>query len=98
MNPDPTAATQEIFAYLAVRDQALVQAEENLSEETMQRATMANEFATSCLQRPRTPYQAQCLEESDARRERQRCATVATRLAQLQARMSERSHEPALAA
>ena len=59
---------------------------------------MANEFAATCLQRARAPYQAQCLEESDARRERQRCAAVSVRLGKLKARLSVDSRQPAMAA
>lgn len=98
MYSNPTVAAEEIFAYLSLRDQTLAQAEECLTESALQRAVMANEFALTCLQRARSPYQAQCLEEPDAQRERQRCNTVFLRLQKLKARLASRSREPAMAA
>ena len=86
MNPNPSSATEEIYAYLALRDRALTEAEEAMTPLAFQRATTANDFAINCLRPARSPYQAQSLPEPEAVRERQRCQTVKMRIAKLRAR------------
>jgi hypothetical protein len=83
--PVPSYASDEINSYLGVRDLLLGAAEGVTTESNLHRAWMANEFAEQCLRPARSPYQAQCLPESDAVRERQRCKTVKVRIAELRA-------------
>ena len=71
--PVPSYASDEINSYLGVRDLLLGAAEGVTTESNLHRAWMANEFAE------------QCLPESDAVRERQRCKTVKVRIAELRA-------------
>jgi len=73
----------EINAYIAVRDQLLAEAEELHSRTKLASTALANNFVEGCLKPARTPYEAQCLPEADAARERKRCAAVRERLAQL---------------
>ena len=65
-----TQASAEIHAFIAARDMALVEAERQTSDMTLNRAFLANELVENCLQPARSPYQAQCLPEADASRER----------------------------
>lgn len=88
--PAASCAADEINAYLGVRDLLLGEAEEATTDSTLHRAWMANEFAEKCLRPARSPYQAQCLPEGDAVRERQRCKTVKMRIAELRARSGDR--------
>jgi hypothetical protein len=76
-------AIEEINAYIAVRDVLLVEAEEVTAPARLDRLTIANEFVETCLRPARPPYQAQCLTETDAIRERKRCAAVKVRIAEL---------------
>jgi hypothetical protein len=76
-------AVEEINAYIAVRDGLLVEAEEITTRARLDRVTIANEFVETCLRPARSPYEAQCLVETDAIRERKRCAAVKVRIAQL---------------
>ena len=73
----------EINAYIAIRDQLLAEAEEQLTSTKLASTTLANDFVLGCLQPARSPYEAQCLPESDAVRERKRCEAVRERIAQL---------------
>jgi hypothetical protein len=73
----------ELNAYIAVRDQLLAEAEEIRTPSKLASATLANDFVSGCLQPGRAPYEAQCLPETDAAFERQRCETVRERIAQL---------------
>ncbi|HME88727.1 MAG TPA: hypothetical protein VKE30_05900 [Chthoniobacterales bacterium] len=75
----------EINAYIAIRDQLLAEAEEQCTSAKLASATLANDFVEGCLQPARSPYEAQCLPETDASRERKRCETVRDRIAQLRA-------------
>ncbi len=77
------AATAEIYAYIAARDLALVEAERDVSTLTLNRAFLANQLVDNCLKPARSPYQAQSLPDVDAMRERQRCEKAKQRLAQL---------------
>ena len=73
----------EINAYIAIRDQLLAEAEEQCTSAKLASITLANDFVFGCLKPARSPYEAQCLSETDAVRERQRCETVRERIAQL---------------
>jgi hypothetical protein len=73
----------EINAYIAIRDQLLAEAEKANSNAKIASAVLANEFVEGCLKPGRSPYDAQCLPETDAERERQRCAAVRERITQL---------------
>ena len=76
-------AVEEINAYIAIRDVLLVEAEEVTTSARLDRLTIANEFVETCLRPPRSPYEAQCLAETDAIGERKRCASVKVRIAEL---------------
>lgn len=78
-------ASEEIYAYIATRDLSLAQAERETTDLTLNRAFLANELVESCLKPARSPYQAQSLPETEARRERERCQLVKSRIAQLRA-------------
>jgi hypothetical protein len=73
----------EINAYIAIRDQLLVEAEEQRTREKLASTALANEFVEGCLKPARTPYEGQSLPESDAVRERKRCEAIRERIAQL---------------
>ena len=73
----------EINAYIAIRDQLLSEAEELHTSAKLASTTLANDFVEGCLKPARTPYEAQCLPELDAVRERKRCEAVRVRIAQL---------------
>jgi hypothetical protein len=73
----------EINAYIAIRDQLLAEGEKFHSSAKLASAALANEFVEGCLKPARTPYEAQCLTESDAVRERERCESVRERIAKL---------------
>jgi len=76
-------AVEEINAYIAIRDILLTQAEETTTSANLRSVTVANELVETCLRPARPPYEAQCLRESDAVRERERCASVKLRIAEL---------------
>src|SRR5213596_3000251 len=73
----------EINAYIAIRDQLLAEAEELRTATKLASTGLANDFVQGCLQPARPPYEAQCLPEADAIRERKRCEAVRNRLAEL---------------
>jgi hypothetical protein len=73
----------EINAYIAIRDQLLIEAEEHRSNEKFASTALANDFVEGCLKPVPSPYEAQCLPETEAIRERKRCEAVRARLAQL---------------
>lgn len=73
----------EIQAYIAIRDQLLAEAEQLHTSAKLASTALANDFVEGCLKPARAPYEAQCLSESDAVRERKRCETVRDRIAQL---------------
>ena len=75
----------EINAYIAIRDQLLDEAEKLHSTAKLASTALANDFVAGCLQPARSPYETQCLSETDAVRERQRCEAVRDRIAQLRA-------------
>lgn len=73
----------EINAYIAIRDQLLAEAEKLHSTAKITSTALANDFVEGCLKPARSPYEAQCLPEEDAIRERKRCESVRARIAQL---------------
>jgi hypothetical protein len=73
----------EINAYIAIRDQLLDEAEKLHSTAKLASVTLANDFVEGCLKPARSPYEAQCLPEEDAIRERKRCEAVRVRIAEL---------------
>jgi hypothetical protein len=75
----------EINAYIAIRDQLLDEAEKFHSTAKIASTALANDFVEGCLKPARSPYEAQCLPESDAIRERKRCEAVRVRIAELRA-------------
>jgi|SRR5438874_4538345 len=76
-------ADDEINAYIAIRDSLLVEAEKVTTHIRLDRVQVANEFVETCLRPARSPYEAQCLTENDAIRERERCAAVKARIVEL---------------
>ncbi len=78
-----TQATAEISAYIEIRERALAHAERTPSEAMLTRVETANAFVLTCLKAARSPYQAQCLKEADAARERKRCEAVTLRVERL---------------
>jgi hypothetical protein len=77
-------AHDEIRAYVAIRDLLLHDAEVTTTAESLRRATIANEFVETCLQSPRSPYEAQHLERSESESERARCSEVRAAITRLQ--------------
>lgn len=73
----------EINAYIAIRDELLVEAEQIMTRAKIDSVAVANDFVATCLKPARSPYQAQCLPEADATRERRRCEAVKARLREL---------------
>src|SRR5438093_458180 len=61
----------------------LAEAEEVLTSAKLASTGLANDFVQGCLQPARSPYEAQCLPEADAIRERKRCEAVRNRLVEL---------------
>ena len=76
-------AVAEINACIAIRDNLIAEAEETATSGTLKRAGLANDLVETCLKPARTPYEAQCLPDADAVRERKRCAAVRARIAEL---------------
>ena len=75
----------EINAYIAIRDQLLDEAERLHSSAKIASTALANDFVEGCLKPARSPYEGQCLPESDAVRERKRCEAVRARIEVLRA-------------
>ena len=73
----------EINAYIAIRDQLLDEAEKLHTTAKIASTALANDFVEGCLKPARSPYDAQCLPEPDAARERERCEAVRERLTRL---------------
>ena len=78
----------EINAYVVIRDIALAEAEKEPTSENLERARLANDFVENCVKPARTPYEAQHLPETDAKRERGNCQAVQVRLSLLQAHLN----------
>ena len=77
-------SADEINAYIAIRDQLLAEAERLHTTAKIASTVLANDFVEGCLKPRRSPYEAQCLPEKDAIRERERCEAVRLRIAKLQ--------------
>jgi hypothetical protein len=73
----------EINAFIAIRDELLVEAEEVKTASKLDSLIIANNFVESCLTPARSPYDVQVLPEPAAVRERQRCEQVKQRVADL---------------
>ena len=86
-------ANDEIHAYIAARDISLAEAERHASDMTLNRAFLANQLVENSLRPARSPYQAQCLPEADAARERKRCENAKIRIAQLRAGATTRFYD-----
>jgi hypothetical protein len=85
--PEPKYATEEIEAYIAIRDGLLAEAEKKPNCELLRRVATANDFVHHCLKPAQSPYEGQFLPEVDAMRERQRCERAKARIAQLSDQM-----------
>ena len=85
----------EINAYIAIRDELLAEAEQIMTRAKIDSVAVANDFVTTCLKPARSPYQAQCLPEADAVRERRRCEAVKARLRELAALITAKKSEHA---
>lgn len=84
----PRYAHDEINAYIAIRDGLLLEAEETVTRAKLDSAAVANDFVEKCLMPARSPYQAQCLPEAHALRERKRCDAARARIARLRATLA----------
>lgn len=84
----PRYADDEINAYIAIRDGLLLEAEETVARAKLDSAAVANDFVEKCLMPARSPYQAQCLPEVHAIRERKRCDAARARIARLRATLA----------
>ena len=81
-SPSPYAIG-EINAYIAIRDELLLEAEEAGTSSKLESLTIANDFVDACLTPSRAPYELQSLPKGDAIRERQRCRDIKSRIATL---------------
>ena len=78
-------ARDEINAFIAIRNILLAEAEKSPTSKAVESAAIANDLVEDCLQNPRSPYDAQCLLQADAARERRVCREAKQRIAQLRA-------------
>jgi hypothetical protein len=83
--PGSRQASDEIHAYVAVRDMALAEATQRPSEMNLNRAFLANQLVQNSVRPAHSPYQGQCLPEGEAARERARCEAASARIAELRA-------------
>src|SRR4051812_32841172 len=81
----PLYGAEEINAYITIRDQLLDEAEKSRTASKLDSVIVANNFVAGCLQLARSPYEAQCLPEAIAQRERKRCDAVSNRVIILRA-------------
>ena len=79
----PKYVIDEITAYIAIRDELLAEAEQIMTRAQIDSVSVANDFVATCLKPTRSPYEAQCLPEMDAVRERKRCEAVKARIREL---------------
>jgi hypothetical protein len=79
-------AIGEINAYIAIRDELLLEAEETATSSKLDSLTIANDFVDACLTPSRAPYELQSLPKGDAKQERQRCRDIKSRIATLRQR------------
>jgi hypothetical protein len=77
----------EINTFIAIRDYLLTEAEASKTREQINRASLANQVVETCLRPARHPYEAQCLPEADAIRERKRCQAAESRITKLHANL-----------
>jgi hypothetical protein len=97
-SPKPAGSDEvvkEINAYIAIRDELLAEAEQIMTRAKIDSVTVANDFVTTCLKPARSPYQAQCLPEADAIRERKRCEAIKTRLREMAGLIAAKKSEHA---
>jgi hypothetical protein len=80
----------EINAFIAIRDELLVEAEEAKTSSKLDSLIVANNFVESCLTPARSPYEMQFLPEPAAKRERKRCAQIKRRVADLRDQLEVR--------
>ncbi|MFL6516258.1 MAG: hypothetical protein ACJ8M1_14655 [Chthoniobacterales bacterium] len=73
----------EINAFIAIRDELLVEAEEAKTASKLDSLLIANNFVESCLSPAKSPYDVQFLPEPAAKRERKRCDDVKRRIENL---------------
>jgi hypothetical protein len=83
----------EIHAYIAIRDELLAEAERIMTRAKIDSVSVANDFVATCLKPALSPYQAQCLPESDAVHERKRCEAVKARIRELVALLATKTPE-----
>ena len=83
----------EINAYIAIRDDLLAEAEQLRTRAKIDSVSAANNFVATCLKPARPPYEAQCLPEINAVRERKRCEAVRVRIAELHSQIGARSND-----
>jgi hypothetical protein len=76
-------ARDEINAFISIRNILLAEAEKSPTIKAIESAEMANDLVVDCLQNSRSPYEAQCLQQADAMRERKVCCEAKQRIAQL---------------
>lgn len=82
--PTPTDyVIGEINAFIAIRDELLVEAEEAKTRSKLDSVILANDFVETCLTPSGPPYENQNLPEADATRERQRCQDIKKKVANL---------------
>ncbi len=79
------SAADEINAYIAVRDSLMEEAKREMTEAAVQRLILANRFVANCLQSTGELYLSQCLPETEAVRERERCQAIDTQIGRLRA-------------
>jgi hypothetical protein len=80
----------EINAFIAIRDELFVEAEEAKTTSKLDSLIVANNFVESCLTPARSPYDMQFLPEPAAKRERKRCEQIKRRVADLRDQLEVR--------
>jgi hypothetical protein len=83
-------AIAEIYAYIAIRDDLLSEAEQLRTRAKIDSLCAANNFVATCLKAARPPYQAQCLPEADAIHQRKRCQAIKVRISELSSQIAGR--------
>ncbi|MEY2545574.1 MAG: hypothetical protein QOG48_691 [Verrucomicrobiota bacterium] len=83
----PSAASRYsadvINAYIGVRDQLVQDVEKVATLEKLNRLSIANDLVLACLKPARAPYEAQCLPDAEAVRERGRCDVIRSKVTKL---------------
>jgi hypothetical protein len=80
----------EINAFIAIRDELLVEAEEAKTASKIESLLVANNFVESVLTPARSPYDMQFLPEPAAKRERKRCEQIKRRVTDLRDQLEVR--------